>query len=195
MRQYLNSITNVTTVVKMVILSTFSTMGPLNNGNVPSKFSQNPSPIFIFANVNNSPMQIMLGSGATKSLISKADLNRVKHLPVNFNQYCYLMADGYTTFEVIGTVKMFIEISSVQTSIVVGIVNSLCTDCILGMDYINTYEVNLNTKDKPIQIHTPKTVITIPTKSHADNIRILCRLINSTCIYPYQEKIQYTSSG
>ena len=54
------------------------------------------------------------------------------------------MADGHTTFEVIGTVRIFIELNHTKTNIIVGVVDSLCTDCILGMDYINKYKVNLN---------------------------------------------------
>ena len=163
-------------------------MESLNDGNVPSKFNQNPSPIFICANVNQVPMKIMLDSGATKSLISKAALNRIKQLPVNYHQRHYLLADGYTTFEVIGTVKVFIEFNSIKTSIVAAIVNSLCTDCVVGMDYINKYEVNLNTKDRQIQIHALKTMITVPMENHADNVKILCRSVKPTSIYPYQER-------
>ncbi|CAF4125368.1 unnamed protein product [Rotaria sordida] len=133
-------------------------------------------------------MKIMFDSGAIKSFISKAALKRTKHLPININQQHYLLADGYTTFEVIGIVKIFVEFGAINTSIVVGVVNSLCIDCILGMDYINKYKVNLNTKDKQIQIHTFKDMITIPMENQVDNVKILCRLNNFTCIYPYQEK-------
>ncbi|CAF4149183.1 unnamed protein product [Rotaria sordida] len=133
-------------------------------------------------------MKIMLDSGATTSFISKAALKRTKHLPIRFTQQHYLMADGYITFEVIGTVKIFIEFNQMKTSIVVRVVNSLCADCILGMDSINKYKVNLNNKDKQIQIHTFKNMITIPMEDQVGSIRMLCRLINPTYIYPYQEK-------
>ncbi|CAF4345988.1 unnamed protein product, partial [Rotaria sordida] len=73
----------------------------LNDGNVSSTFTKNPSPIFIFANVNEVPMKIMFDPGATKSFINKAALNRTKHLSMASNQQYYLMADGYTNFEVI----------------------------------------------------------------------------------------------
>ena len=124
----------------------FSREGPLNDGNVSSIFSNNPSPIFIFSNVNQVSMKIMFDSGATTSFISKAALKRTKHLPINTNPQRYLMADGYTSFEAIGFVKIFIEFGGIKTSILVGVVSSLCTDCILGMDYINKYKVNLNSK-------------------------------------------------
>ena len=130
-------------------------------------------------------MKIMLDSGAAKSLISKAALNRIQHLPVNYHQRHYLLVDSYATFEVIGTVKVFIEFNSIKTSIVAAIVNSLCTDCVLGTDYINKYEVSFNAKDKQIQIHALKTMITVPIENHAGNVKILCRSIKPTSIYQY----------
>ncbi|CAF1334820.1 unnamed protein product [Rotaria sordida] len=133
-------------------------------------------------------MKVMFDSGATTSFISKAALKRTTHLPIRFAQQHYLMANGYTTFEVIGTVKIFIKFNQMKTSIVVRVVNSLCADCILGMDYINKYKVNLNNKDKQIRIHTFNNMITIPMEDQVGSIRMLCRLLNPTCIYPYQEK-------
>ncbi|CAF4541201.1 unnamed protein product [Rotaria sp. Silwood2] len=130
----------------------------------------------------------MFDSGAKTSFISKAALKRTKHLPINTNPQRYLMADGCTSFKAIGFVKIIIEFGGIKTNILVGVVSSLCTDCILGMDYINKYKVNLNSKDQQIQIHTLKNMVTIPMENQIDNVKVLCRLISSTCIYPYQEK-------
>jgi hypothetical protein len=163
-------------------------VGSLIDGNVPSKFNKNPSPIFTFANVNEIKMKVMFDSGSTKSFINKAALKRIKHLPINYNYQRYLMADGYTTFEVHGYVKIFIQFNQMKTNIIVGVVKSLLTDCILGMDYINKYKVNLNNKEKQIQIHTSDDKTIIPMKDKNFNLKIICQLINSTDIYPYQEK-------
>ncbi|CAF4788813.1 unnamed protein product, partial [Rotaria sp. Silwood2] len=131
----------------------------------------NPSPIFVLAKVNQIPMKIMFDSGSTTSFINKAVLTRTRHLPINYNKHYYLMVDGHTTFEVI-----------------VGIVDSLCTDCILGMDYINKYKVNLNNKQKQVQVHTPFQTIRIPMENQSTKFRIISRLLKSEYLYPYQEK-------
>ncbi|CAF1431009.1 unnamed protein product [Rotaria sordida] len=115
----------------------------------------------------------MFDPGATKSFINKVALKRTKHLPIASNQQYYLMIDGYTTFEVTGIVKIFIEFSATKTNIVVSIVNSLYANCIFGMDYINKYKVNLNNEDKQIQIHTFKNTITIPMENQIDNSNII----------------------
>jgi hypothetical protein len=130
----------------------------------------------------------MFDSGSSRSFVKKAFLDQISHLPIQSQKQQYLMADGSTTFQVIGLVRVFIEISQVQTSIVVGVVNSLCVDCILGMDYINKYQVNLNNKRKQVQIHTYHRTIITSMEDPVDDINIICRLNHQISIYPYQEK-------
>ncbi|CAF4952612.1 unnamed protein product, partial [Rotaria magnacalcarata] len=47
------------------------------------------------------------------------------------------MADGSSTFNILGTTEIFIEFEKSCTSIIAGVVDTLCVDCLLGMDYIN----------------------------------------------------------
>ncbi|CAF3494538.1 unnamed protein product [Rotaria socialis] len=129
----------------------------------------------------------MLDTGATQSFITKTALTKTKHLPLNNNQQHYLMADGYTTFKVVGLVKIFIDINQIKTNIVVGVVDSLCTDCILGMNFINKYKVNINNKNKQIEIYTSNNKTTISMDDKIKDIITPCHLLNNTCIYPYQE--------
>jgi hypothetical protein len=133
-------------------------------------------------------MQVMFDSGSTRSFIKKTALDRTLHIPIQLNRQVYLLANGYTTFEVMGTVKIFIEFNKMKTSIVVGVVNSLCTDCLLGMDYINKYKVNLNNKHKQIHVYKDNKTTLIPMEVEVDDNTILCRLISPTYLYPYQEK-------
>ncbi|CAF2621992.1 unnamed protein product [Rotaria sp. Silwood2] len=149
--------------------------------------------------VNQIPMKIMFDSGSTTSFINKAVLIRTRHLPINYNKHYYLMADGHTTFEVMGTVRIFIELNHIKTNQIVGVVDSLCTDCILGMDYINKYKVNLNNKQKQVQVHTTFHTIRIPMENQSTKFRTISRLLKSEYLYPYQEKrlqiISQVSSG
>ncbi|CAF1949063.1 unnamed protein product [Rotaria magnacalcarata] len=132
-------------------------------------------------------MKVMLDTGATQSFITKTALTKTKHLPLNNNQQHYLMADGYTTFKIVGLVKIFIDINQIKTNIVVGVVDSLCTDCILGMNFINKYKVNINNKNKQIEISTSNNKATISMDDKIKDIITPCQLLNNTCIYPYQE--------
>ncbi|CAF3256425.1 unnamed protein product [Rotaria socialis] len=137
-------------------------------------------------------MKIIFDSGSTKSFINQIALKRTQHLPIHFNKQHYIMADGCTTFEVIGTVRIFIELNYIKTNIIVGVVNSLCINCILGMDYITKYKVNINNKRKQVQVYTASQKITIPMKDQSEKIRIICRIVTplssnniSTALDPY----------
>ncbi|CAF1352578.1 unnamed protein product [Rotaria sordida] len=82
------------------------------------------------------------------------------------------MADDFITFEVISVVKIFIELNQIKTKIVVNVVNSLYTDCILEMGYINKYQVNLNNKQEQVQVYISTDYIMLPMEAQGDNIRI-----------------------
>ncbi|CAF1164741.1 unnamed protein product [Rotaria magnacalcarata] len=133
-------------------------------------------------------MQIMFDSGSTQSFINEEVLNRTVHFPINYKKHYYLLADGNTTFEVTGTVKIFVEINHIKTNIVVGVVNSLCTDCILGMDYITKYKVNLNNQQLRVQVHTPFKTLRIPMVEQSTKPKIKCWLSKSDRSNPSQEK-------
>ncbi|CAF3867861.1 unnamed protein product [Rotaria sordida] len=109
------------------------------------------------------------------------------------------MADDCITFEVISVVKIFIELNQIKTKIVVNVVNSLYTDCILEMDFINKYQVNLNNKQEQVQVYTSTDYIMLPMGAQVDNIRIVCRLANFLYLNPYQERqiknLSQVSSG
>ena len=150
--------------------------------------SQNPSPIVIKAKINNISMSVMFDSGSTKSFIQKAALLRTQHLPIRLHKHKYTLADGHTTMEVMGTVRICIDLHHLKTSIIADVVDSLCTDCILGMDYINKYKVNLDNKQKLVQIFSVNDTITMSMIDHATPSRTICRLERSTYFKPFQEK-------
>ena len=110
------------------------------------------------------------------------------------------MADGHTTIEVIGTVKIFIELNNIKTDIEIGIVDSLCADCMLGMDYMNKYKVTLNNYLKQAQINTSAGPTTLPMVQYSiKTTKALCRSLQFVHLIPYQERriklISQVSSG
>ncbi|CAF4623398.1 unnamed protein product, partial [Rotaria socialis] len=101
----------------------------------------------------------MFDTGSAKSFIKKSILEQTNHVNIQFKQQSYLMADGSSTFYILGTPEIFIEFEKSCTSIIVGVVDTLCVDCLLGMDYINKYYVNLNNKEKQVQIHIQDIIV------------------------------------
>ena len=145
-------------------------------------------------------MKVMFDSGATASFINRTALTHTHHLPIKFKNITYTMADGHTTMEVIGTVKIFIELNNIKTDIEIGIVDSLCTDCMLGMDYKNKYKVTLNNYSKQVQINTSAGPTTLPMVQHSiKTTKALCRASQFVYLNPYQERriklISQASSG
>ena len=130
----------------------------------------------------------MFDSGATKSFIKKSLLDQTSHLPIHHHQQQYYLADGNTALKVFGMVEVFIEIDQLQTSIVVGVVESLCADCILGMDYIEKYQVNLDYRQKQVHIHKSDQQVTSSMIRYEENEPLLCRIFDYVSIKPYQER-------
>ncbi len=99
-------------------MPTFSIKESPNDGGDSCTLTEKPSPIFIFAKVNHFPMNVMFDSGATTSLINKTTLTSTHHLPIKLKKINYMMADGHTTMEIIGTVNIFIELNNSSLNLV-----------------------------------------------------------------------------
>ncbi|CAF4027267.1 unnamed protein product [Rotaria sordida] len=67
-------------------------------------------------------------------------------------------------------------------------------DHYIRMDYLNKYKVNLNNKQKQVQIYTSKDYTMLPMQHQLKKIRTPCRLRHSIHLHPYQERpIKITS--
>ena len=164
----------------------FSIKESPTDGSDSCVLTEKPSQIFAFVTVNKIPMKVMFDSGATASFINRIALTRIHHLPIKFKNITYTMADGHTTMEVIGTVKIFIELNNIKADIEIGIVDSLCTDCMLGMDYMSKYKVTLNNYLKQVQINTSAGPTTLLMVQHSiKTTKALCRSLQFVHLNPY----------
>ena len=66
--------------------------------------------------------------------------------------YSFLLADGTAPLQIVGKVRTTILFVGVQTLIDAYIARKLCTNIILGMDYINLYNLSFNVKHQIISI-------------------------------------------
>jgi len=60
------------------------------------------------------------------------------------------MADGMTTFQVKDIIRLNIAVGTFNTTAVAFITTYLCTDMILGMDYLSQYDIVISTKQNHI---------------------------------------------
>lgn len=113
---------------------------------------------------------MLIDTGATKTFINENLLNRFKNLEIiNKKSSSFLLADGIAQFPIVGQVKLSIRFANVNTYIEANVARNLCTSMILGMDYINRYNLSINIKRQQISIEYRNRLLTMsinPNKNH-----------------------------
>ncbi|CAF3939340.1 unnamed protein product [Rotaria sp. Silwood1] len=130
-------------------------------------------------------MKVMIDTDANRSFISiKAlDLSYGKQF-VNKSHSRVILADGYTSLFVLGTMNLFITMGDMLTSIKAIVVKELCADCILGMDFINKYKLIINTEEQIVSISDNYKRTTLKLDVNKNDMKYPARLINNVRIPP-----------
>ena len=99
-------------------------------------------------------MQILLDTGATTTFINKKLITQYPYDFTYFNTlpYSFVLADGIAPFHVHGVVDLHIDIANQITTIKAHVAENLCTDLILGIDYINLYNLKFDIKKQFVSI-------------------------------------------
>lgn len=129
----------------------------------------------------------MFDSGASHSFIKKSALQFPCDVSVVDSTTSYLMADGVSILPVKGFVQLCVQFHSFITTISAGIVESLCADCVLGMDYIDKYRITLDNYREQIHLYVANDHIVIPMEKQRQSAH-LARLTHSVCLHPFEEK-------
>ncbi|CAF3744111.1 unnamed protein product, partial [Rotaria socialis] len=86
-------------------------------------------------------MKTMIDTGANRTFISIKALHLAyKKQPINKLSSRVLLADGYTSISILGTVHLSINMGDMLTTIKAFIVKELCVDCIFNLP-TSSYEV------------------------------------------------------
>ncbi|CAF4225426.1 unnamed protein product [Rotaria sordida] len=127
----------------------------------------------------------MMDTGANRFFISiKAlDPSYDKQF-INKSHSRAILADGYTSLSVFGTMNLFIMMGDMSTSIKALFVKELCANCILGMDFIHKYKLFINTEEQIVSISDNYKRITLKFDINKGDIRYPARLINNVRIPP-----------
>ncbi|CAF4940328.1 unnamed protein product, partial [Rotaria sp. Silwood1] len=99
-------------------------------------------------------MQILLDTGATTTFINKKLVAQYPFdfLYLNTLPYSFVLADGIAPFHVHGVVELHIEIANQITTIKAHVAENLCTDLILGIDYIIQYNLKFDIRRQFVSI-------------------------------------------
>ena len=104
----------------------------------------------------------MIDTGATTTFVHENLLHHLKNLQVvSQKPYSFVLADGIAPFHVLGTVRLCIRFANVRTTIDAHIARNLCTDIILGMDYVNRYNLSFNVTHQTVSIEHKHRMLTI----------------------------------
>ena len=159
------------------------------DGVVSGKTSVKPSSsslIYFSTLVNGFHTHILLDSGATTTFINENILKHLSRLEyVNKNSFSFVLADGIASFHVLGTVKIFLLFANAVTTVHAHVARNLCTNLILGMDYINRYHLSFSVKHQTISIEYQNTLLTIkmnnpPTLLNQSTVSLKDTLMSSS---------------
>ncbi|CAF3872390.1 unnamed protein product [Rotaria sp. Silwood1] len=143
--------------------------------------------IFVYVEVKlhitMGDIQASIGALIVKQLCTDCILgidfiNKYK-LIINTEDQTISIFDSHTSIFVYVEVKLHITMGDIQASIGALIVKQLCTNCILGIDFINKYKLIINTEDQTISICENEKRTTLKIDINSNNVRFPTRLINN----------------
>jgi len=107
---------------------------------------------------------------------------------IHQNSYSFVLADGVAPFQVIGLVETTILFGGSITNIQAHIARNLCASMIIGMDYINKYNLNINVKQQTISIENTNRIFTLNIDSDYDLRKIPVTTSKSIYIPPHSNR-------
>lgn len=114
----------------------------------------------------------------------------MKHVQYNRQpSYSFLLADGVAPFQVVGLVELTILFAGSLTKSQAHIARSLCADMILGMDYINHYNLNINVKQQIISIENQNRTFVMKIDKDHTLLKIPVITSKSTFIPPHSNRL------
>jgi hypothetical protein len=157
----------------------------------PSK----PSLIFITTFVNKYKIKLLIDTGATTTFINEKVLRHMTHPQyIHNNPYSFTLADGIAPFHVLGVVQLSIQFSNSTTTIPAHIASQLCTDMIIGMDYINKYNLNINIIRQTLSIQNNNHTFTMNIDKGCGLSRIPVTTSQSILIPAYSKRSTHVST-
>ena len=139
--------------------------GPVNDGTAPH--NKNPSsPLFVNVLVNNTPVNVMIDTGSAFSIVHSKVLDKLVNQPhVEHHQNKHRTANNGELLTN-GKVQLTIQLNYLPTYIVAEVSNQLCTNLVLGNDWIFNNDIDIITTKRCIRKIHDSQVIDIPFSIH-----------------------------
>lgn len=127
-----------------------------------------PSLTFFSTYVNNKLMKIMIDTGSQHCFINEnclKNFDQLEYSSVTSQQF--FMANGLTSFKVNDIVHLKISIGKFITHITAFVTTHLCTDILLGMDYLSKYDLEIHPKRKSVIFKFDDQQVLLPIRSES----------------------------
>ncbi|CAF1135534.1 unnamed protein product [Didymodactylos carnosus] len=146
-----------------------------------------PSPLtFITVPVNGKMIKTLVDTGATNSIINQSTLSKLHHAPIIRKSYYYQLANK-TNMHFIGEVQLKVRIKYITTWITALVADSLCTDFILGKDWIRQYQSDVLESSQEIRIRTGSGPVSVPFDEDTENVAFDIKLLHPIILGSRQE--------
>ena len=137
-------------------------IGTVDDGSVPNHKKNPSSPLIVQLPVYNQLVYAMVDTGSATSIIHIDTLKRFEHQPrINHLENVYRTANN-GEFYTIGTVKLKIKIRKLITHVVAQIALDLCTELVLGKDWIQLNDIDIISSQRKIRKRQGNYTATIP---------------------------------
>ncbi|CAF1325243.1 unnamed protein product [Didymodactylos carnosus] len=114
------------------------------------------------------------------------DQQQLHHAPITRKSYYYQLANK-TNMHFIGEVQLKIRIKYITTRVTALVADSLCTDFILGKDWIRQYQGDVLESSEEIRIRTRSGPVSIPFDEDTENVAFDIKLLHPIILGPRQE--------
>ncbi len=153
---------------------------PVASTTLPS----NPSLIFIDVLIHGKPLRTMIDTGASRSFITKRALRRIQYSQVHSRTSIAQLGDGHTTLDILGEVRLIIQVRDVFTPVLALVVHSLNADFILGGDWCKTYGARIDYATNQVSIRSCYGCTCVPYAKQIDHLSLDLKLTHLITIPP-----------
>ncbi|CAF1139817.1 unnamed protein product [Didymodactylos carnosus] len=158
-----------------------------NGGSGSNNHNIKPSPLtFITVPVNGKMIKTLVDTGAINSIINQSTLSKLHHAPITRKSYYYQLVNK-TNMHFIGEVQLKVRIKYITTWVTALVTDSLCTNFILGKDWIRQYQGDVLESSQEIRIRIRSGPVSIPFDEDTENVAFDIKLLHPIILDPRQE--------
>lgn len=134
----------------------------MKDGPDSSKINNPSSPLFVNLIVNNTEVKTMIDTGSARSIIRGQIIGKLSHRPhIEYQRNTHRTANN-GRLVTSGLVKLTIQLNQLSTTIIAEVSNDLCTDLVLGNDWLRKNEVDIITTGRCIRKKQGSEMVNIP---------------------------------